>query len=288
MERRHIESLLGKERAFLFLSLLIVTTLLTGFPDSLKIFLLDTGASITGGVIATQPAELKDYFIGLAIFIAMMVFLCYLVHVLRHPKPKAWYPQLQEEDEEINQPTSSIEQINRELKRLKVTRAATDAASNIKAKKITSVPNMQDIDLEHSLRRINAQLQGYKRAPLVLESPREKNEWDNNLEQVNQELAGVDQMKIKKVKILGKDYPLVKNNKTLEQRKLEKELQTLQQTLDEEKQSMPHYFFKRYVPSTREWQLSNIKRKLRKDGVLENGQELAKIEQQLIKLYEAS
>ena len=146
---------------------------------------------------------------------------------------------------------------------------------------------MDNINLEHTLRRINAQLQGYRRPPLILEVPREKNEWDNSLEQVNEELAGVDQMKIKKVKILDKTHPLDKKDKTLEQRKLEKELRILQQTLDEEKQSMPNYFFKRYVPSTREWQLNNIKRKLRKDGVLENGYELGKIEQQLIRLYKA-
>src|SRR3989344_9261855 len=102
MDEQYSKPLLSRERAFLFLSIIIITTLLTGFQESLKFFVLGTAGTITGGVTAVQPVELKDYFIGLVIFSALMVFLGYLVHALRTPKTEAWYPHLADEEDEID------------------------------------------------------------------------------------------------------------------------------------------------------------------------------------------
>src|SRR3989344_5652374 len=195
MDEQYAKALLSKERAFLFLSIIIITTLLIGFPESLKVFVLGTTGTITGGATAVQPVELKDYFIGLVIFAALMVFLGYLVHALRTPKPEAWYPHLADEEDEID----NLDLVNQQLKNL---RATKDEAPTKKAKKLTKVPDMEEIHLEHTLRKINAQLHGYTKTPLVLEAPAAKTEWDNHLEEVKQELGKVDNMKFKKAKVL--------------------------------------------------------------------------------------
>ena len=205
MDEQYAKALLSKERAFLFLSIIIITTLLIGFPESLKVFVLGTTGTITGGATAVQPVELKDYFIGLVIFAALMVFLGYLVHALRTPRPQAWYPHLADENEfyvGVDKNMSldnNLERVNKELKNL---RAAKDEAPKRKAKKLTKVPDMEEIHLEHTLRKINAQLHGYTKTPLVLEAPAAKTEWDNHLEEVKQELGNVDNMKFKKAKVL--------------------------------------------------------------------------------------
>jgi len=362
MNKQYPNGLLSKERAFLFLSTIIIITLLTGFPDNLKVFVLGTAGTITGGATAVQPVELKDYFIGLVIFAALMVFLGYLVHALRTPKPEAWYPHLADEEEfsvGVDKNMSldnNLERVNKELKKL---RAAKDEAPKRKAKKLTKVPNMEEIHLEHTLRKINAQLHGYTKTPLVLEAPQEKNEWDDSLEQVKQELAGVekmrfkaakireeapsekdialqheskkiqeelkqalsrtkknaktitileepprkkrwneylenvnralgevDKMPIKKVRILKKIPLITRTNGTLEQKLLARELQKLHRTLEEEKQNTPNYNLKRYLPSSREWQLAKIKQHIQKKGAVKNKEELAVIEQKLAKMYQ--
>ncbi|MDP3698362.1 MAG: hypothetical protein Q8R47_02135 [Nanoarchaeota archaeon] len=364
MDEQHSKTLLSKERAFLFLSIAIVITLLAGFPENLKVFVLGTAGTITGGATTVQSIELKDYFIGLVIFAALMVFLAYLVHALRTPRPQNWYPQMADEEEfsagvDQNMPLeNNLERINRELKNL---RRAKEAAADIpakRAKKLTKVPDVEEIHLEHTLRNINAKLQGYAKTPLVLEAPREKSEWDDSLEQVKQELAGVDKMKfkkakvredapsrsdialrheskrfqeelrtslsntkkdakpimvleeparkkqwntylenvnqalgkvdempIKKVKILKKIPLITKTDGTLEQRLLTRELQKLHKTLEEEKQNIPNYSIKRYIPSSREWELAKIKRHIQKKGAVKNKEELAEIEEKLAKIY---
>ncbi|MEK6940232.1 MAG: hypothetical protein AABX31_05900 [Nanoarchaeota archaeon] len=358
MDEHYSKALLSKERAFLFLSIAIVITLLTGFPESLKVFVLGTAGTITGGATAVQPIELQDYFIGLVIFAALMVFLGYLVHALRTPKPQSWYPQIVDEEEfsvGVDKDMfldNSLERVNKELKNL---RAAKDEAPTKKAKKLTKVPNIEEIHLEHTLRKINAQLHGYKKTPLVLEAPQEKTEWDDHLEEVKQELAGVEAMKIKKakvreeapstldialkyeskklqeelkrslskqkkaitvlkeparkkrwneylenvnqelgsvdqmplqkVKILTKIPLITKTSETLEQKRLARELQKLHQTLEEEQQKTPAYFVKRYLPSSREWQLAKIKKHIQRKGAVKDKGELAEVERRLAEIY---
>jgi len=349
MNKQYPDGLLSKERAFLFLSIVIIITLLTGFPENLKVFVLGTTGTITGGVTAVQPVELKDYLIGLVIFAGLLIFLGYLVHALRTPKPEAWYPQVAEEGDMDN-----LDRVNHQLKNL---RAAKEDAPKRKAKKVTRVPDMREISLEHALRKVNAQLHGYTKPPLVLEAPQEKGKWDDHLEQIKQELVGVEKMKfkkakireempsekdialqheskkiqeelkqalaksknsrpitileepsakrqwnehlekvkwqldnvdkmpLKKVKVLKKIPLITKTNGTLEQQQLGRELQKLHRTLEEEKRNTPNYNLKRYVPSSREWQLAKIKRHIQKKGAVKNKEELAEIEQKLAKMY---
>ncbi len=199
-------ALVSKERTFLFLSIIITLALLTGFPDNLKVFVVGTAGTITGGAVAVEPVEVKDYFIGLVIFAGLLVFLGYLVHALRTPRPQSWYPHMVDEDElsvgvDKNMPLeNNLERVNKELKKLRTEKEAI--APKKKAKKLTKVPDIEEIHLEHTLRKINAQLHGYRKTPLVLEMPRNKTEWDDNLAQVKQELASVERMNFKKAKIL--------------------------------------------------------------------------------------
>lgn len=361
MNDSYSRALVSKERAFVFLSIIIVITLLTGFPQNLKVFVLGTAGTITGGVIAIQPIELKDYFIGLVIFAGLLVFLGYLVHALRTPRPQNWYPQIVDEEDysvgvKKNMPLeNNLERVNKELKNLRMEKEAT--APKKRAKKVTKVPNVEEIHLEHTLRNINAKLHGYKEPPLVLETPREKSEWDDSLEQVKQELADVDKMKFKKAKVreeapsradialrheskklqqelkevlskakkskpitvmeeparkkqwneylenvnqaLGNvdkmpiknvkvrtEMPIItKTSLSIEQQHLAKELQKLHQTLEEEQQKTPAYNFKRYLPSSREWQLAKIKKHIQKKGAVKNKEELAEVERKLAEIY---
>lgn len=201
---------ISKERAFLFLSIIIVITLLTGFPENLKVFVTGTAGAITGGATAVENVELKDYFIGLVIFAVLLVFLGYLVHALRTPKPQKWYPQIIDEDKfssgiDKNRPLeNNLEQVNKELKNLRQAKEDTSEVPKKKAKKITKVPNVEKIHLEHTLRNINAQLHNHTKTSLIMEAPPAKSKWDNSLEQVKQELASVDKMKLKKAKVLDR------------------------------------------------------------------------------------
>ena len=265
------------------MSIIIIITLLSGFPDNLKAFVLGTTGTITGGAVAVEPVELKDYVIGLIIFAALMVLLVYLVHALRTPRPQSWYPQLQDEgpDAEADE-DMHLDRIKRELQNL---RAAKNELPKKKMKKITKTPDIHELNLEHALRRINAQLHGYKKTPIVLEAPAGKSEWDESLKQVRQEIASVDTMKFRNVKIRKTPPAVAKTSETVEQRRLAKELQSLHQALEEEEGKVPHYFIRRCIPASREWQLANIKKRLRKEGVVQNKEELAEIERRLMKLY---
>ncbi len=362
MDEQYAKALLSKERAFLFLSIIIITTLLTGFPESLKTFVLGTAGTITGAVTVVQPVELKDYLVGLVIFAALMVFLIYLVHALRTPRTQNWYPELEDEEDfdvTIDKDMdldNNLERVNRELKNLRT--AKEDSTERKKSKKITKVPDMREISLEHTLQKINAQLQGYKKTPMVLEAPAAKTEWDDHLEEVKQELAGVDTMKIKEAKVrkempsekdialryeskrlqeelkaslskakknskpimvleepskkkqwneqlnnvnrelkgvdtmpikkvkIREEMPIItKTSQTLEQKQLAKELHNLHKVLDEEQRKKTAYFVRRCIPASREWQLANIKKHLQKKGTVQNKEELAKIEQKLAKIY---
>src|SRR3989338_560789 len=288
MDEHQAKALLSKDRAFLFLSIVTVIALLTGFPHSLKAFILGTTGKITGGAIAVEPIGMKDYLIGLVIFAGLMVFLGYLVYALRNPKPEVWYPQIDEDDElaaTVDRDMDledNIEKINRQIKNLQ---NAQEKIPLRKAKKVTKIPNMLEIQLEHTLRSINAQLQGYRKAPIILEAPGEKGEWDEHLKQVQEELANVDKMKFKDVKIRRKIPLVTKTSGTLEQMRLARELQKLHQLLEEEEKSTPLFGIKRCLPASREWQLADIKKHIRKKGAVHNKKELAKIERKLAKLY---
>ena len=362
MDEPYSKALVSKERAFLFLSIAIITVLLTGFPQSLKVFVLGTAGTITGGATAVQAPELKDYLIGLVIFAGLMVFLWYLVYALQNPKPEVWLPQVSEEEEftaSVDKDMSldnNIEQINRELRNL---RTAKEAVPAKKAKKVTKVPDVEEIHLENTLRSINAQLHGYAKTPVILEAPAGKGEWDDHLEQVkreltnvdtmkftkakireeapsmrdialqqeskrlqeelkealakanktskpitvleeppqkkkwnehlekiNRELGEIDKMQVKKVTIREKIPIITRTTETLEQKRLARELQKLHQTLEEEKQNTPNYFIRRCIPSSREWQLANFKKHIRKKGKLQNKKELAEIEKRLAEIYQ--
>lgn len=358
-------ALLSRERAFVFLSIIIVMTLLTGFPENLKIFVVGTAGAITGGATVIEEVEFKDYFIGLVIFAVLLVFLGYLVYALRTPRPQKWYPQIADEDEisfgiDQNMPLeNSLEQVNQELKNLRWAKEDVSEVPKKRAKKVTKMPNVEEIHLEHTLRKINAQLHGYTKTPLVMEAPQSKSKWDDCLKQVKQELAGVDKMKFKKAKVreeapsmtdidlrqqrkniqeelkaslaktkkdaapvivleeparkkqwkeylenvneelksvdkmpitkvkLRENIPIItKNSQTLEQKQLAKELQKLHKVIEEEQQKTPAYFVRRYVPSSREWQLAKIKRHLQKKGKVQNKEELLEIERKLARIYQ--
>lgn len=221
---------LSKERAFLFLGMMVAIVLLTGFPHSVNLFSLSTSDTITGGAIVYQEAELRDYLVGLVLLAALMVFVWYMIYALRYPKPQAWYPQLEQEAPEftigINRHTSlddNLEKINRELKRLQTLQEAPEVPS-VKNKKITKVPDIHDINLEHALRQLNAQLQGYHKKPIILQSPAGKGEWDDDLLQVKQKLAAINEMKIREAKV-REDIPSMRNIALkLESRWLQQEL----------------------------------------------------------------
>ncbi len=203
VEMHYSKAWLSKERAFLFLSIILTVTLLTGFPENLKVFVLGTTSALTGGATAVKSVEVKDYFIGLVIFAALFVFTGYIVHVLRTPRTQNWYPEGVEEgfNISIDQDLSldnDLERVNQELKKLRLTK---EEAPKKKAKKVTKVPKVEEIHLEQTLRNITAQLQGYARTPYVLEAPPEKSEWDEPLEQVKNELASVEKMKAAKAKV---------------------------------------------------------------------------------------
>lgn len=365
MNNNYLPAPLSKERAFVFLSIIIVITLLTGFPENLKVFVLGTAGTITGGAIAVESVELKDYLIGLVIFAALMVFLGYLVHALRTPRPQSWYPHMVDEEEFSTGVEkdmlldNNLERVNQELKNLRQAKEdASESAPKKKAKKVTRIPDVEELHLEHTLRNINARLQGYTKTPLVLELPQEKGEWDDSLKQVKQELAGVDKMKFKKAKMreeapsmtdialrreskkiqeelkaslskakkkakpikileepaskkkwneslesvnkeLGKvntmsikevkireKMPLIsKTSLTLEQKGLARELQKLHKVIEEEQQKTPVYHLKRYLPSSREWQLAKIKKHIQKKGAVRNREELAEVERKLAEIY---
>jgi len=196
---------LKRERIFLFLSIIIAATLLGSFPESLKRFILGTTNSITGGVTAVEAVGIKDYFIGLVIFAALAVFLGYLVHVLRNPRPERWLPQFSDE-EEITASVgkemdlgNNLELVNAQIRKLRAEKEAAETVLKRKAKKIVKTPDANEIELEYNLKKITAQLQGYQKTPPgILELPAGKGQWDNDLELVKKELSSIDEMKIKK------------------------------------------------------------------------------------------
>ena len=362
MNNNYHQILLGKERAFVFLSIIIVLVLLTGFPENVKIFVISTTGTITGGVTAVNDVNPTDYVIGLVIFAVLLVFFGYLVHILRTPKPQKWYPQIAEEESSVgidkNMPLeNNLDRINMQLKNLRQTEEEAPIPTK-KAKKITKIPNVEEIHLEHALRNINAKLQGYAKTPTVMEAPPAKSEWDDSLEQVKQKLAGVNNMKFKKAKVrkeipsmmdialrheskkiqeelkvsltkakknttpitvleepvrkeqwnnyleninqelekvrqmpikevkIREKMPLIaKTSQDLEQKKLAKELKKLHHVVEEEQQRNPSHFLRRYVPSSREWELAKIKRHIQKKGKVENKEELAEIEKKLLDIY---
>ena len=228
MDRNYSKIFLSRERAFLFLSIIVITTLLTGFPQNLRIFVFETSDIITGGVVAVPPAELKDYLIGLVIFVMLVSFFYFIISLLRNPKIPAWAihdsESLDADHYQDQALENDLEKVNRNLRQL---RSAKEPLPVKKSRKITKTPNITEMELDYDLRRITAQLHGYKKIPLVLEAPEGKSQWDASLEEVKRELAGVDKMKFKKVKV-RKTVPLgTRPVDTVEQSILSRELRKL-------------------------------------------------------------
>ncbi len=99
MDEEHLQQhSLAKERAFLFLSLLLVGILLSGSSQSLLIFFSGTFNTLTGASTAVETVELKNYFVGLSIFVALVDLSFFIFHVLRNPKSQIWHPEFPEEE----------------------------------------------------------------------------------------------------------------------------------------------------------------------------------------------
>ncbi|MEK6809879.1 MAG: hypothetical protein AABY40_04340 [Nanoarchaeota archaeon] len=62
-------------------------------------------------------------------------------------------------------------------------------------------------------------------------------------------------------------------------------MQKLHQAVKEEQKKRPADLVRRYVPSSREWQLAKIKRHIQKRGKVQNKEELAEVEKKLAELY---
>jgi len=103
---------------------------------------------------------------------------------------------------------------------------------------------------------------------------------------VKWELDNVDRTPIKNVNIREKIPLIPKNSQILEQKNLAKELQKMYQVIEEEQQKTPAYFVRRYVPSSREWQLAKVKMDIQKKGKVQNKEELSEIKRKLAKIYQ--
>ena len=175
------------------------------------------------------------------------------------------------------------------LEEVKQEIAGVEAMKIKKSRVREEVPSSLDIALKHESKKLQEELKAslskQKKAITVLEEPARKKQWNEYLENVNQELGSVDKMPLKKVKILTKIPLITKTSETLEQKRLARELQKLHQTLEEEEQNIPNYSIKRYIPSSREWELAKIKKHIQKKGAVKNKEELAEVERKLAEVY---
>ncbi|MBI2125380.1 hypothetical protein HYV87_00875 [Candidatus Woesearchaeota archaeon] len=199
---------LGKERFFLFLSILVTAVFLTSSPESLLVFFKGTFGGITGASVAVEEVGMKDYVIGLLIFMSLVALVFYAVHVLRNPRPQRWQveiPEVSEEETKNITPLkgkysleNQLDQINDEIKGL---RKRKDLPKKRTAKKLTRFANVHEDVLRNELRKITAKLQGFRK-PLVLESAPSK--WDEDLERVKKRLDNVEKMRITRAKMSKK------------------------------------------------------------------------------------
>ena len=190
MEQEHLQKrALGKERAFLFISILIILTFLTGSPESIVVFFSGTYGALTGAAVAADTADMKDYLEGFAIFVALVAISFYVVHILRHPKPQLWHAGLPEEEKELSVLEESeldqkLDRINKEIFCLRKKEEFLPPPRI--RKRLTRIPNIKEETLSSELRKVTARLQGYRK-PVALENHR-KTQWDENLKKVTSRL----------------------------------------------------------------------------------------------------
>ena len=286
MDEEHLQKQsLAKERAFLFLSLLLVGMLLSGSSQSLLIFFSGTFNALTGASIALEPVGMKDYFIGLGIFVALVALSFYIVHVLRNPKPQTWHPEFPAEEKEPLTPLKEdhaleqkLDSLNQEILELRMKKEPTDRRI---LKKLTRFANVREDMLRGELSAITARLQGFRK-PTVLEAPQEKTAWDKDLEKVKKELEHVHKMKLKKVKIREIAPSMTEIVEMAERKRLGRELKKVSSMLEKGRKDSS-YFIRKYIPSLREWELAQINKKLRQKGSLPV-KELGEIERKLMML----
>jgi len=187
----------AREKLFLFLALLVTLFFLSESPENLNSF---TGASTISSFTES------NYFLGIMLFFLTMVFAFYILNLIRKSKGQIWHPEpLGEEDisiatwdTELELPLDEkIHQINKELKDLM--KDKPQILKNI-SKKITTIPNIKEVRLRGELERIQNKIHGYSR-PAVLEAPKNKAELDKNLLDIRKQLRGLDNMKIKRVRV---------------------------------------------------------------------------------------
>ncbi len=279
---------LAKERVFLFLSVVVAAVLLTSSPKSLWVFFQGTFNSFTGASIAIEPVGMKDYFIGLVIFAALVALSFYIVHVLRNPKPQRWQVEAPEEEKEPLKPLAGkyslenkLDQINHEIQELR--KKKEEPPSTRKPRKVTKIPNVKEEMFGDELRKVTARLQGYQK-PIILEasSSQGKGKLRQNLEHIQKELAKVGTMKIKKVKIRESTPSMKEIAEALERRRLSQELKKVSSMLEKGRKNSS-YFIRRYIPSYRERELNKIEKRLQRKGYLP-AKELKGIEKKLMEL----
>ncbi|HLD79546.1 MAG TPA: hypothetical protein VJA18_03225 [Candidatus Nanoarchaeia archaeon] len=345
----------GKERFFLFLSVLLATVLLTSSPKSLLVFFSGTLNGLTGASIAVESVGTRDYILGLLIFLALAALLIYIVYILRNPLPQRWHSESQQilkEEKKTITPLkgkysleNQLDQINMEIKDW---RRKKEPTAKRAPRKLTRFANVHEDVLRSELHKINAKLQGFRK-PIVL--PSSPSRWDDDLETVKKKIGNIDKMKIKKAKMskkvpskrhialtveakqiqqkwehetkrkpivvapsekdatLNKDLERVKKElanvdkmelkkvkmreaipsmreiaEALERRKLNQELEKVSSILNKGRKNSS-YFIRRYIPSFRERDLERIKKRLQKKGYLPP-KELARIERKLRELKE--
>ncbi len=286
-EQEHLrKQALARERAFLFLSVLAAAVLLSGSPRSLLVFFSGTFNSFTGASIVLEPVGMKDYFTGLVIFAALVAISFYIVHVLRNPKPQLWKAELPEQKKEALKPLAGkysldtkLDQLNEEINELRIKKESP--ASTKRPKKLTRIPNVREEVLGNELRKVTAGLQGYRK-PTILEAPREKTKWDDDLEKVKTKIHNVDKMKINRVKIRETAPSMKEVAEAVEKKRLTQELKKVSAMLKKGERD-PSYFIRRYIPSLRERELAQITKKLQQKGSLP-AKELAEIEKKLMML----
>ncbi|MEK6863491.1 MAG: hypothetical protein AABW53_02230 [Nanoarchaeota archaeon] len=289
MEQEYLQKrALGKERAFLFISILIILTFLTGSPESIVVFFSGTYEALTGAAVATDTADTKDYLEGFAIFVALVAISFYVVHVLRHPKPQLWRAELPEEEGELSVLEESeldqkLDRINKEIVCLRKKEEFLPP-SRIR-KRLTKIPNIKEETLSSELRKVTARLHGYRK-PVVLEKPQKKTRWDEDLKKVTSQITSVNKMKIKKAKIREVAPAVSEIAMHFEKKKLGRELEKITSLL-KKGQKNPSYFIRSYIPSMRERELKLIRKRLQKKGHMPE-KELKEIEAKLAELKKNS
>ncbi|MEK6900347.1 MAG: hypothetical protein AABX05_04460 [Nanoarchaeota archaeon] len=204
VEEEKLQKSIERERVLVFLSIIIVVVLLTGSWQSLLAVFSGSFNAVTGASTAVDAVSVKDYILGLWVFTAMIALAFYAVYALRHPKPQLWKVELPKQKEplvKIDHETSldrKLDRINEEIIELRTAKEPTKPAKA--PKKLVHFSNVKEDVLRSELGKVNARLQGYKKTR-ILEHPSGKTAWDNNLEEIKQQLIRLKTAKFKKAKI---------------------------------------------------------------------------------------